>query len=195
MFFSFHKHFSYKREDYVPNDKWHINCENYEEYCPKYINYYEDLISDIKNECEVTKTVNQYVVDNNEYKSYIFDVSFYSGENLYVEVYSGGFFSLRFNKNNSTLEEAKNINEQYLNIIYEICVFSVYNIPLEKNTITSAIQIESKYDEWLYWYSNQWHFNTLYPNEITIGAKKINEDEYNVRIYVNGYLTDENVWP
>lgn len=87
-FFSFHKHFSYKKEDYVPNDKWHITSENYEEYCPKYINYYEYLFSDIKNECEVTKTVNQYVVDNNEYESYIFDVNFYSGENLYVEVYS-----------------------------------------------------------------------------------------------------------
>jgi len=43
-------------------------------------------------------------------------------------------------------------------------------------------------------YGEQWHYDSLFPNDIYMNVKPSN-NLYNVYIDVNGYLTDENVWP
>ena len=185
----------YKEKHYVPKDKMHLNYDNFEEYGQKYIDYYISVVAEegFSYEYIIEK---KYLDDKNE-KSVVgrYDVCITFDENTDLEIMlTTSALIVYFKMKNQTLDCISNFDERYFDIVDKICYFSIYNYPIEKNELITAMKTDTSTEYSYRRYGKQWHYDSLFPNDIYMTVEPSN-NLYNVYIHVNGYLTDENVWP
>ncbi len=185
----------YKEKHYVPKDKMHLNYDNFEEYGQKYIDYY--IIVNEEEGLLYDYTIEKKYFDYGNEKSVVdrYDVCITFDENTYLEIMlTPSRLRLYFKMKNQTLDQISNFDERYFNIVDKICHFSIYNYPIKKDELVSAMKTDTSTEYSYRQYGKQWHYDSLFPNDIYMNVKPSN-NLYNVYIDVNGYLTDENVWP
>ncbi|MCI5938837.1 MAG: hypothetical protein MRZ17_02890 [Acholeplasmataceae bacterium] len=185
----------YNEKHYVPKDKMHLTYDNFEEYGQKYIDYYIKVIEEegLLYDYTIEK---KYFDDKNE-KSVFgrYDVCITFDENTYLEIMlTPSRLRLYFKMKNQTLDQISNFDERYFDIVDKICHFSIYNYPIKKDELVTAMNTDTSTEYSYRQYGKQWHYDSLFPNDIYMNVKPSN-NLYNVYIDVNGYLTDENVWP
>lgn len=185
----------YKEKHYVPKDKMHLNYDNFEEYGQKYIDYYIKVIEE--EGLLYDYTIEKKYFDYKNEKSVVgrYDVCITFDENTYLEIMlTPSRLRSYFKMKNQTLDQISNFDERYFDIVDKICHFSIYNYPIKKDELVTAMNTDTSTEYSYRQYGKQWHYDSLFPNDIYMNVKPSN-NLYNVYIDVNGYLTDENVWP
>lgn len=183
----------------VPKNKWRITEENYEHYEQKFRNYVNQIAIN-PYECEVLMD-KKYEYGQNSYKIWDYEIHYNDGFVLQIDIAMGGeglgCFELNFYKTDVGYNDVNKIDNAYLDTIYNLCKYCLYNFPLNSESIKSAINKKSEYDGYIYYYSNEWQNDDFFPSYILIYSREVQNSPnlYNIQIHAQGYMTDENVWP
>ncbi len=187
---------------------WHINTlELADEYFPKYFDEIEEILqkNDVMYKKEYTEKVDPYT------KFYM--AKYYVTESLFYEVTL--FYDCSFNCRSTadsnilfgliytlaTEEEAFNIPQNYMNIIIDVTDFCCNNF------LGTGEKINTLYDEAKAKYTNGEHLNVKDEKYVFVEERmweetppdrwievRFKDNEYNVMIGVDDYLTDVNIW-
>ncbi len=183
---------------------WHINTlELADEYFPKYFDEIEEILqkNDVMYKKEYTEKVDPYT------KFYM--AKYYVTESLFYEVtlfydcrstaYSIILFGLIYTL--ATEEEAFNISQNYMNIIIDVTDFCCNNL------LGTGEKINTLYDEAKEKYINGEHLNVKDEKYVFVEERmweetppdrwievRFKDNEYNVVIGLQDYLTDVNIW-
>ncbi len=189
----------YKGKNYPPKSEWHLTTnELFVEYGQKYVDYAVNIINSYNLDCNITSELKSY----NRYDEKL--VSYYLIETVFADGYQleitfgedeSRFYVKLFN-NNVLFTDVYDIKYEYLEIIYKIAIFSVYDFYGDINTIPKLINEGKKENgDTLYYRRYRWLETFEKKCEYVVRSyKNYNKEDAVVEIVIKAYLTDKNIW-